>query len=183
MNHTSNIPLKRRRTPHLANAHTGTAPFHWDGAFATIPDLVAGTVTDLMAGDDLLVDGDSVRAYLDEIVAAPVPPPGDAAAIARGQAIFASEAAGCATCHSGPDFTDGAMHAVLDPESLSSDDVFPMANTPALHGLFARAPYFHDGRATDLRDLLTRGDAAKHGGAAALSPAELDDLIAYLGSL
>jgi DNA-binding beta-propeller fold protein YncE len=37
---TPNIPLKRRRTPHLANARTETAPFHWDGQFATMTDLV-----------------------------------------------------------------------------------------------------------------------------------------------
>ncbi len=181
--HTSAIPLKRRRAPHLADAHTGTAPFHWNGQFANIPDLVASTVTDLMAGDDLLVDGDSVRAYIDEIVEPPLPPAGDAGAIARGRAIFASPEAGCAKCHSGPDYTDDGFHAVLDPMSLHADDVFTTANTPALHGLFLRAPYFHDGRATSLRDLLTRPDAKKHGGASQLSAAEIDDLIAYLESL
>jgi DNA-binding beta-propeller fold protein YncE/mono/diheme cytochrome c family protein len=181
--HTSAIPLKRRRAPHLADSHTGTAPFHWNGQYATIPDLVAATVTELMAGDDLLVDGDSVTAYIDEIVEPPLPPAGDAAAIARGLALFNAAPAGCIACHLGDDLTDDGFHAVLDPMSLHADDVFTTANTPALHGLFLRAPYFHDGRATSLRDLLTRPDAAKHGGASQLSAAQLDDLIAYLESL
>jgi cytochrome c553 len=181
--HTSTIPLKRRRSPHLADAHTGTAPFHWDGQFSTIPDLVESTVVDLMAGDGLLVDGSTVTAYIDEIVQPSLPPPPDPAAVARGQIVFTSAAAACATCHSGPDFTDDGFHAVLDPMSLSADDVFPIANTPALHGVSLRPPYFHDGRSADLRDLLTRPDAAMHGGASALSPAEIDDLIAYLQSL
>jgi cytochrome c peroxidase len=181
--HTSTIPLKRRRTPHLADAHTGTAPFHWNGQFSTIPDLVESTVVDLMAGDGLLVDGSTVTAYIDEIVAPSLPPPPDRDAVARGQAVFTSTAAACATCHSGPDFTDAGFHAVLDPMSLSADDVLPVANTPALHGVSLRPPYFHDGRSGDLRDLLTRPDAAMHGGASALSPAEIDDLIAFLRSL
>ncbi|HEY1553062.1 MAG TPA: hypothetical protein VGG28_34765, partial [Kofleriaceae bacterium] len=75
--HTSQIPTKRRRTPSLANAHTGTAPYHWDGQFATMDALVDATITQLMAGDDLLVDDSSVQAYLDEIVRAPVAPAGD----------------------------------------------------------------------------------------------------------
>ncbi len=181
--HTSDIPLKRRRTPNLADAHTGTAPFHWNGQFATIPDLVDSTVVDLMAGDGLLIDGSTVTAFIDEIVAAPLPPPPDAAAVARGSVLFNAAPAGCATCHSGADFTDDLFHAVLDPMSLHADDVITTANTPALHGLSLRAPYFHDGRSPDLRDLLTRPDAAMHGGAAQLSAGELDDLIAYLESL
>jgi DNA-binding beta-propeller fold protein YncE len=177
--HTADIPLKRRRTPHLADAHTGTAPFHWNGQFDTIPDLVESTVVDLMAGDGLLVDGSTVTAYIDEIVAAPLPPPpADADAVTRGAAVFASA---CASCHSGPDRTDDAFHAVLDPMSLTADDVFTTANTPALHGLFARAPYFHDGRSPDLHDLLTRPDAAAH--AAMLATADVDDVVAYLLSL
>jgi len=181
--HTSKIPLKRRRTPHLAGARSSTAPFHWDGAFTTMPALASATITDLMAGDGLLVDIESIQAYLDEIVLPPQPPPGDPAAVARGQSVFASPAAQCATCHAGPDYTDNALHAVLDPMSLDPDDAFSMANTPALRGLFLRAPYFHDGRAATLRDLLLTPEAAAHGGATTLSPAQLDDLIAYLESL
>jgi cytochrome c peroxidase len=91
--------------------------------------------------------------------------------------------AGCSGCHSGPSFTDDLMHVVLTPESLTSDDVFTTANTPGLHGISLKPPYFHDGRSPSLPDLLTRADAAKHGGAQALSAAQQADLLAYLNSL
>ena len=180
---TSKIPLKRRRTPNLANAHSATAPFHWNGQFATMSDLVESTITDLMAGDGLLVDLASVQAYIDEIVKAPIAPAGDAAAILRGQTIFNSPDAACASCHSGADFTDNQLHAILNPMSLTSDDSFPMANTPALHALFFRAPYFHDGRSPSLQDLLTRSDASGHGSTKNLSASQLSDLVSYLQSL
>ena len=179
---TAKIPLKRRRTPHLANAGARTAPYHWDGSLPTRGALTRTTMTDLMAGDGLLVDVDSIAAYLDEIVKPPRATPGDPAAIARGQALFVG-AAGCATCHAGEELTDRSLHAVLAPMSLQADDVFPMADTPGLRGVFLRAPYFHDGRAKDLDDLLGRDDAAGHGKASTLSAAERVDLIAYLRTL
>jgi YVTN family beta-propeller protein len=181
--HTSKIPLKRRRTPHLGNAHTSEAPFHWDGAFATMHDLAQATMTDLMAGDGLLVDLDTIQAYIDEMVVPPIVNPDGPGDAYRGQALFSSVSQQCATCHAGSDLQDGMMHAPLDPMSLSADDVFTQANTPSLRGVFLRAPYFHDGRSPDLRDLLTRADAAKHGSVAGLSSSQIDDLIAYLRSL
>lgn len=180
--HTAKIPLKRRRTPHLANAKAG-GPLHWDGAFATLEDLTRRTITDLMAGDGLLVDVAAVRAFVDELVQAPVGPRRDAAAVERGRAIFASPGAACATCHAPPSFADGKLHAVLSPESLTTDDAFAAARTPGLAGVFLRAPYFHDGRSPGLEDLLVRPDAAAHGSVAALTPADRADLVAYLESL
>jgi len=179
--HTSHIPLKRRRTPHLGNAHSPTAPFHWDAEFPTMGELVEGTVVDLMAGDGLLLDTDAVRAYIDEIVRPPLPPAGDAAAIERGRAVFEAPETGCQRCHGGADFTDDQSHDVLDP--LMDDDRLAKANTPSLRGLFLRAPYFHDGRSPTLRDLLTRGDASRHGTTSHLSPSQIDHLASYLGSL
>jgi cytochrome c553 len=181
--HTSAIPLKRRRTPHLANAHTGTAPYHWNGEFASMDDLARATIADLMAGDGLLVDFDSFQSYVDEIVQPPALPPADPAAVARGQGTFNSASAGCAVCHVPPLYTDDKMSAVLSPMSLSSDDVIMQSNTPGLAGVFLTAPYFHDGRSPDLHDLLTRRDAAMHGNTSALSDGDVDDLIAYLQSL
>lgn len=180
---TPTIPLKRRRTPNLANSHTGTAPYHWNGQFANMTDLVNATITDLMAGDDLLVDATTVQDFVDEMVPAPIAPPQDPVAVAQGEALFQSAALGCSGCHPGPLFTDDLEHAVLNPMSLDPDDVFTTANTPALHGLFYRAPFFHDGRSPSLEDLLTRPDASGHGNTAGLTQAQLGDLIAYLSSL
>jgi hypothetical protein len=146
-------------------------------------DLTTATITGLMAGDDLLVDPTTVQTFVDEVVQAPVAPPQDAGSVANGLAVFQSATAGCSGCHSAPDFTDALNHVVLNPMSLQADDVFISANTPSLHGLFVRAPFFHDGRAPDLMNLLTRPDAAAHGDVSALSTADLNDLIAYLNSL
>jgi cytochrome c peroxidase len=134
-----------------------------------------------MAGDGLLLDVDAIEAYVEEIVAPPQRAPRDPDAAARGLVIFESPAAGCSGCHAGPDFTDNTLHEVLAP--LDPDDILPASNTPGLRGVFLRRPYFHDGRAPDLRDALTRADAASHGGAAGLTPGDLDDLLAYLEAL
>lgn len=181
--HTPSIPLKRRRTPHLANATTGTAPFHWNGQFATMSDLATNTMTNLMAGDALLVDVGSIQRYIDEIVKPPLLPVTDPPSVQRGQVLFASPSIGCATCHPSGAFTDDLLHPVLTPMSLHADDVFPTANTPGLLGVFLRAPYFHDGRAATLEDVLTQPYAAPMDHTAGLSSGDVDDLIAYLESL
>ena len=182
--HTSTIPLKRRRTPHLGNSKSPTAPFHWNGQFATMNDLAESTITGLMAGLGLGVDATTFQAYIDEIVTTPVLPVTDAAAVARGSTLFHTGGSKpCALCHSGAEQTDDLMHAVLNPMSLHSDDVFPQANTPALHAVFLQAPFFHDGRASSLRDVLTRADAAEMLGGQVLSSVDVSDLIAYLNSL
>ena len=181
--HTPNIPLKRRRTPHLANAKSGSAPFHWNGQYATMGDLVEGTMTNLMAGDGLLVDVSTMQPYLDEAVLAPVLPAVDAASVTRGDALFHAAPMKCAGCHEGALLTDDLLHTVLSPMSLTSDDVIPASNTPGLHGMFLMAPYLHDGRAETLHDVLTQPYAEGMDHTAALSEADLSDLIAYVNSL
>jgi len=97
--------------------------------------------------------------------------------------VFASPGAGCAGCHAGPDFTDGKLVGdpfAHEPQPRRRRDP---DQHPGLHGLSLLAPYFHDGRSPDLRDLLTRPDAAMHGSTSSLQPADLDDLLAYLKSL
>jgi DNA-binding beta-propeller fold protein YncE len=171
------IPAKRRVTPHLANAGAATAPYHWDGGLADRTTLVYSTITNLMAGDALLVDGDAIAAYLDELVKAPVPPAGDAMAIARGSALFD---ANCAGCHAPPLYTDRQRHAIAAAPS-EGPDALPMADTPALRGLFLRARFLHDGRASSLEDLLSRDDLVGHG--AALGGQDRINLASFLRSL
>jgi DNA-binding beta-propeller fold protein YncE len=177
---TPNVSFRHRRTPHLANAKTPTAPFHWDGQFATMDALVESTMTNIMGGDGLLVDTTVVQPFIDEIVQAPVLPPADPAAVARGQALFTSSEVGCSTCHSGAYLTDDLLHVVVSPESLDSADTITQTNTPGLHGAFLFGPYFHDGRAATLNDVLSD---PYMGHTLGLSAGQIDDLIAYVRSL
>jgi mono/diheme cytochrome c family protein len=125
-------------------------------------------------------------------IAPPSPPDGsfDVAAAARGQALFRG-AAGCATCHSGPDLTDAntRLHAptevVSEPEpngapSYASRSATKQYRTAPLKGLWQHAPYFHNGSAATLEDVVARYDSRWSLG---LSDANKADLVQYLKSL
>lgn len=99
----------------------------------------------------------------------------------RGEAVFRSAKAGCATCHGGPELTDSKIH---DLGLGERGDVYQGHNPPSLRGLYDKDPYLHDGRARDLRSLLTEHHVPEElSGGEALTPDELEDLIAYLNSL
>ena len=67
------------------------------------------------------------------------------------------QAVACATCHSGPFFTDGKAHRDLlptgdplfDPGRIGADGSILGFDTPTLLGVRFTAPYFHDGIAGD----------------------------------
>lgn len=102
-----------------------------------------------------------------------------------GQALFGK--LGCDFCHSGPDFTDsvrGRLHDVgtLKPTSGTRGGM-PLTglDTPSLVGVWQSAPYLHDGSAATLRDVLTtQNPNDQHGFTSALSPEQLDQLVAFL---
>ena len=101
-------------------------------------------------------------------------------AAARGKAIFEGKA-GCAACHPAPYFTDRKMHNVGIITPSEPDGRY---DTPTLIEVYRTAPYFHDGRALTIRDVLTKHDpGGPHGNAKILTPQELDDLVAYVLSL
>ena len=125
-------------------------------------------------------------------LAAPQPPAGsfDQAAAQRGKLVF--EGAGkCATCHSGPEFTDAnvRLHAssevVSEPEpngapSWASRSATKQYRTAPLAGLWQHAPYFHNGSAPTLEAVVQAYDSTKSLG---LSTTEISDLVQYLKSL
>jgi cytochrome c peroxidase len=54
-------------------------------------------------------------------------------------------------------------------------------DTPTLAGLWATAPYLHDGSANTVKDVLTTANPdGRHADASALSPDQLDQLVDYL---
>lgn len=120
---------------------------------------------------------------------APAAPAGsfDAAAAARGKLVF--EGAGrCATCHSGPHFTDAneRLHppadSMAEPEtpSYASRSATKLYRTSPLRGVWQHPPYFHDGSAATLDDVVARYDARL---ALGLTATQRADLVRYLKSL
>jgi len=119
-------------------------------------------------------------------IAKPTPPAGtfDAAAAARGQIVF--EGAGqCATCHAGTAFTDANVR-LHPPSEVPTDPTHAersatkMYRTTPLRGLWQHAPYFHDGSAATLADVVERYVGAR---GLSLSAQEKADLVEYLKSL
>lgn len=126
-------------------------------------------------------DVDDLLAYVVSLQPEPNPKsPQLAEAARRGKAIFEGKA-GCVHCHPAPYFTDGKMHNV---GMLTPSEPDGKYDTPSLIEAYRTAPYYHDGRAATLQEALTTSDPeGKHGHTKALTPQELDDLVAYLLSL
>lgn len=104
---------------------------------------------------------------------------GLSAAAMRGEKVFARE--GCASCHAGSAFRDGLTHDVGTIKATTGarlgGEILGI-RTPNLVQLWESAPYFHDGSAQTLEDVLRTG--AHDTG---LNNADRDDLIQYLLSI
>jgi Cytochrome c len=125
-------------------------------------------------------------------LAAPAAPAGsfDIAAAARGQTLF-NGSAGCYTCHAGPEFTDAntQLHPVSDamgePEasgvpSYASRSATKQYRTAPLKGVWQHAPYFHNGSAATLDDVVGTYNTRRGLG---LTAQQMADLVQYLKSL
>lgn len=117
----------------------------------------------------------------------------------RGFKVFTDPAKGnCAACHNGPNFTDNGFHNVgiktADAGRFGIRQVAAMKGafkTPTLREIEMTAPYFHNGAATTLREVVdyyVRG-GDDHSNVSAnvkplsLSEPEKDDLVAFLRAL
>jgi mono/diheme cytochrome c family protein len=163
-----------RRTPTLRGGLAATAPFHWSGDEASMSSLVADVMVRRMSGNAQTPT--RAEALLDWLDRQPRmdPPPTDAASVARGQALFASADAQCASCHTGP---LGTNNATLDVHTGGSFQV------PRLAELGWRTQWFHDGRiATPADRFGPAGGGDAHGHTSQLSAAERADLLEYLKS-
>ncbi len=122
-------------------------------------------------------------------IPSPKPPDGsfDAAAAARGQALFNGKAK-CASCHVPPLYTEPGwnMHTAAeigidDFQASRSPDKKYYRTTP-LKGLWARAKggFYHDGRFATLKDVV---DHYNNFSGLGLADQEKNDLVEYLKSL
>ncbi|GAA0749800.1 MULTISPECIES: cytochrome-c peroxidase [Sphingomonas] len=96
----------------------------------------------------------------------------------RGYARF--KALGCVSCHQGVNVGGNLMqrHGVFHPIG-SADPV--LVRVPSLRNVAATAPYFHDGSAPTLRHAVRAMGRAQLD--LALSPQDVDDIVAFLGTL
>jgi DNA-binding beta-propeller fold protein YncE len=189
-----------RDTPLLAGRRlVATEPYHWDGLLPTVPSFF-GFIRERLGGKpDFKVDRhgtELAESDLRDIFRwlEWLPPPDNALldepseAAERGRAVFERKA-GCASCHPAPLYTDNGFHdvgtgVVANPYPGGHPDRFPTGiNTPTLLGVFASAPYLHDGSVATLRDRVTRNPGDLHGTTSHLTPQEVDDLVAFLERL
>jgi len=117
----------------------------------------------------------AAKSWTDSIPLVP-PSPGDAAAIARGKALFEdTTGASCVTCHNGPKLTNNLTGNVGTGAPFQ---------VPRLLGVAQHPPFLHDGRAPTLEARFDpNGGGDMHGHTSQLTPAQIADLVAYLESI
>ena len=200
-------PEGLRNTPPLV-ALAWTHPQHWSADRDETQDfehtirgllmqgrgLINGPVADSLGPPNKgrSRDLDALAAYTNShtVPLSPHAKAGLSDAAKRGKEVFFSKETACATCHSGPYFTDSnpatkpTLHDVNTGRSDPSEKMPLKYDTPTLLGVYRSAPYLHDGSAKTLRDVLTTSNAGdKHGKTSQLSANQIDDLIEFLKAL
>jgi YVTN family beta-propeller protein len=179
-----------------------TAPFHWSGDLDELADVentirIVQSGTGLAPGDsgctpacDQAPPNGGRSSDLDDLVAFlrtlrhPQRREDLSAAAKLGREIFFSPSTRCAVCHPPPLFTDRRKHDL--GTAVSTDERNgPLIDTPSLLGVSHTAPYFHDGSADTVLDVLRRvfPDGTAHGEVSHLSEHELAYLASYVESI
>jgi cytochrome c peroxidase len=164
-----------------------TAPWAWNGSMERLEDQVSQSIRTTMHGSrpssrqvaDLI-------AYLRSLTPPPLPQPlsslggrgardeGVKDAVRRGAAQFQTR--GCVRCHAAPTYTTPKTYDVGLEDELGKK----LFNPPSLRGVRHGVTFFHDGRATSLREVFSR---YHHQIPADMPRKELDDLLTFLHSL
>jgi DNA-binding beta-propeller fold protein YncE len=155
-----------------------TGPWAWNGSKKELGSQIRSSMATTMRAVQLgSVQEEELLAYLETLV--PPPPRGrfaqqDEKTMARGRELF--ERQGCSKCHTPPLYTSARIYNV----GLDDDSGKLAFNPPSLRGVSQAGPYFHDGRAESLSDVLVR---FRHQLKAPLSSAELEDLLTFLNGI
>ena len=165
----------KRRTQSVAGGVLQTGPLHWTGDLADFDALICEVLVHRM--QHVQPGPRHAKAFASWLDALPAPTPVaaiDAAAVAKGSALFHDAAVGCATCHAGPKLTTRSTADVGTGQKFK---------IPSLVGDAARAPFMHDGCAATLADRFGSCGGSEHGSTASLTSAQVSDLVAYMESL
>jgi DNA-binding beta-propeller fold protein YncE len=181
-----------RQTPMLAGRVDANGPYGWHGESATLPDRIRAGFG-LHRNDRVMTDGATLRMRADPLVAylrkGLVPPPREAreptAEETEGKRVFSSAKAACTSCHiPATGFTDRNAVPLRGFKTLAlfSDDGSRNYKVPSLLYVGGTPPYYHDGSAPTLEDLVDH-DQDRMGRTSHLTPAERAALVAYLKTL
>ena len=172
--------------------YTAEGPISYWNAYVAVTQMGGqGNFSDPRLGIDVKHSPDLVTSKLAALRAyqhsLPTPPPPagsfDAAIAGRGRAVFDRT---CASCHvggSGTDNNSGALHA---PAETGVDGAYAARTatkayrTTPLRGLWQHPPYFHDGSAATLADVVTHYNRVRTLG---LTAKQQRELVEYLKSL
>ncbi len=161
-----------RRTQAVGGGVLARAPFHWDGDIADFDSLVHEVFVSRMGAERPNTPQRQLFAQYVDALPAPVGPVVDPARAARGAKLF--ESAECATCHTGPLYTNS------DRYDVGTGGTFKV---PSLVGVGTRAPFMHNGCAPTLQDRFGSCGGARHGDLTGLGADDITDLVAYLETL
>ncbi|MEO2047804.1 MAG: di-heme oxidoredictase family protein [Pirellulales bacterium] len=202
-------PEGLRNTQSLAGM-AWTHPIHWSADRDEVQDFEHTIRGQLMQGRGLIrgkvhpslekpnkglsASLDAVAAYSNShtVPLSPFARGGLSESATRGRKIFLSSKTACATCHTGPFYSDSAprtakeivRHDVGTGNDDPSEKMGPTFDTPTLLGVYRTAPYLHHGRAATLAEVLREqnGDD-KHGVTSHLTDTQVDDLVEFLKAL
>jgi mono/diheme cytochrome c family protein len=172
--------------------YTAEGPISYWNAYVAVTQMGGqGNFADPRLGIDVRHTPDLVtaklpalRAYQHSLVAPP-PPSGSVHAIIaeRGRAVFGRT---CASCHVGGSGTDNNAGILHPPADTGVDGAYAARTaskayrTTPLRGLWQHAPYFHDGSAATLADVVAHYNRVRTLG---LTAEQQRELVEYLKSL
>lgn len=172
--------------------YTGEGPIsYWNNYVAVTQMGGQGTFVDEELGLEIHADPDLVTSKLPALreyqFSLTPPEPAaksfDAAAAARGKVLFEG-AAYCSTCHAGDSYTDApTLHDAdeigADPNEARRSKTGKYRTTP-LRGVATHPPFFHDGSAATLADVVAHYNTVLK---LTLNAKQQTDLVEYLKSL
>jgi DNA-binding beta-propeller fold protein YncE len=167
---------------HLAD----TGPWTWHGRQTDVSTAVKTSMIETMqAPEPSDNDVAALTAFLAGLKAPPSPfraADGSLSAAAeRGRTLFESARAGCSECHTPPFYTSPGLH---DVGLGKKEDRYPTYSPPTLLSGYRKTRWLHNARARSIHDLLAGPHSPeKLTGEAALTEAEIDDLVAWLKTL
>ena len=193
-----------RNTVSLQGKGKGHGRLHWTSNFDEVQDF-EGQIRSLSAGTGLMSDADfntgtrnqplgdaksgissdldALAAYVNSLTDTSTSPYRASAtemtskAKAGERVFFAND---CSSCHTGAPFTDSEQNLLHDIGTIDAasgqrlGSTLTGFDTPSLLGIWKTAPYLHDGSALNIADAVSAHNSVS------VSPAELDQLVAYL---